>query len=242
MTECKSYFSCLDCSEGPGGHEVFKTSVARSSRSHHETTVGVKKTEEFLASQLSKLTVKERAEALHDVHCVGEELTETPEILQKSLAEFDIAIQREKNATYGIAIAQNRKYVEDPAFRLKFLRANMHDVNKAVRQMMSFLEKKAFYFGTEKVARDIALDELTNEDRKYMLKGIYHIPEVRDRTGRVVVYMFNACLGQCTTDSMVRPYHLSSTVLIVCVRLMSLITRYDFKTRSVSCITSFSTS
>ncbi|KAL3931911.1 MAG: hypothetical protein SGBAC_011090 [Bacillariaceae sp.] len=211
MSESKSFCACFDHNEGQG-HEVSK--IAASSLSY-EKNLGIQETEEFLAAQLSKLSVKERNEAIHDVHCVGEELTETPEILQKSLAEFDIAIQHEKNTTYDIAIAQNRNYVEDPAFRLKFLRANMHDANKAVRQMMSFLEKKAEYFGIEKVARDITLEELTIEDRRSMLSGIYHIPEDRDRTGRVVVYMFNACLGQCTVDSLNRiMYYVFFNILI----------------------------
>ncbi|KAL3928743.1 MAG: hypothetical protein SGBAC_012518 [Bacillariaceae sp.] len=214
MTECKSYFSCLECSEGPD-HEAFKTSAARSSRSHNDTTVRAKATDELLAAQMRQLTVEERGEALDDVHCVGEELKETPEIIQKSLAELGVAIEQEKNTTYDIAMKQNRAYVEDPVFRLKFLRANLHDVNKAVRQMMSFLEKKAVHFGIEKVAREITLDDLTDEDRKFMLMGIYHIQDARDRTGRVVLYSFNGQLGKASLDCLIRiMYYIFYNILI----------------------------
>ena len=53
----------------------------------------MKETEEFLAAELKKLSVQERAKALDDVHCVGEELQQTPEMLQQSLAEFVCFVQ-----------------------------------------------------------------------------------------------------------------------------------------------------
>lgn len=116
--------------------------------------------------------MQERTEALHDVHCVGEELQEDPEIMQKALSDFNDAIQQAQNPTYEIVSNQNKAYVEDPSFRLRFLRANRFDVGKSLRQMMSFLQHKAAYFGADKMARDITLDDLSEEDVKVMLSGL----------------------------------------------------------------------
>mmetsp|Transcript_24913 Transcript_24913/g.61281 ORF Transcript_24913/g.61281 Transcript_24913/m.61281 type:complete len:166 (-) Transcript_24913:825-1322(-) len=147
--------------------------------------------EGFLASEMNKLSVQERSNALDDVHCVGDELEETPEMIEEALAEFDEVLQREMNSIYKMAVKQNREYVEDPEFRLKFLRANLHDAGKSVRQMLDFLRYKATYFGNEKVARDITLDDLNEEDKKLLLSGLQHIQEGRDRMGRFILYFFN---------------------------------------------------
>mmetsp|Transcript_22001 Transcript_22001/g.54366 ORF Transcript_22001/g.54366 Transcript_22001/m.54366 type:complete len:494 (-) Transcript_22001:1258-2739(-) len=137
-------------------------------------------------------------------HCVGEDLQETPEMLQKSLADFEQAIQKERNAVYEMALNQNREYVEDPTFRLKFLRANVHNVGKSVRQMLSFLQYKAKYFGKDKVAREITLDDLNEEDKRLLWSGLYHIQEERDRTGRTIIHWFGSLLGRFRAENVIR--------------------------------------
>ena len=94
---------------------------------------------------MNRLSVQERAKAFDDVHCVGEELHETPGMIQKSLIDFDQTLRKQQNPIYEMAVNQIRQYVEDPTFRLKFLRAKLYDIGQAVRQMMSFLEQKAKY-------------------------------------------------------------------------------------------------
>ncbi|CAJ1936694.1 unnamed protein product [Cylindrotheca closterium] len=164
----------------------------------------MKQTEALLASEMSQLSVEERSKALDDLHCVGEELQETPEMIQKLLAEFEMAVQKERNPIYEMAINQNRTYVEDPTFRLRFLRAKLYNVHEAVRKMMSLLECKAKYFGDDKVARDITLDDLSEEDKQLMLSGVFHIQDGRDRNGRLIVHFFGKLLSRCKADVMIR--------------------------------------
>jgi len=125
-------------------------------------------------------------------------------MIEEALAEFDEVLQREMNSIYKMAVKQNREYVEDPEFRLKFLRANLHDAGKSVRQMLDFLRYKATYFGNEKVARDITLNDLNEEDKKLLFSGLHHIQEGRDRMGRVILYFFNRHMGVGTIDTHVR--------------------------------------
>ena len=151
----------------------------------------MKSTEDFLASELGKLSVQERSKALDDLHCVGEELKETPELVEQSLRDFDRILNERNDPIYQIALQQNRAYVEDPIFRLRFLRAKSHDAKLAVNQMIGFLSKKEIYFGREALARDITLDDLNEEDMEFLSSGFFHIQEGTDRNGRVVVYMLN---------------------------------------------------
>ncbi|KAL3926317.1 MAG: hypothetical protein SGBAC_013525, partial [Bacillariaceae sp.] len=92
----------------------------------------INQTEAFLAAELKELSAQEREEAFDDVHCVGVEIQETPEIIQRSLADFEEAVQKQRNPVYDAAMNQNRAYVEDTTFRLKFLRAKLYNVREAV--------------------------------------------------------------------------------------------------------------
>eukprot|EP00526_Cylindrotheca_closterium_P023723 CAMPEP_0113640576 /NCGR_PEP_ID=MMETSP0017_2-20120614/21297_1 /TAXON_ID=2856 /ORGANISM="Cylindrotheca closterium" /LENGTH=191 /DNA_ID=CAMNT_0000551867 /DNA_START=464 /DNA_END=1035 /DNA_ORIENTATION=- /assembly_acc=CAM_ASM_000147 len=141
----------------------------------------MKSIEDFLASEMTKLSVQERSKVLDDLHCVGEELKETPEMIEESLAEFDQVLQERNEPIYHLATSQNRSYVEDPSFRLRFLRANLHDVHKSVNQMIGFLSRKEKYFGRDKVARDVTLDDLDEDDIELLLSGLYHIQDGTDR-------------------------------------------------------------
>lgn len=151
----------------------------------------LKSTEDFLASEMSKLSVEERSKALDDLHCVGEDLKETPEMIETKLADFDDFLRKRNAPIYKIAASQNHSYVEDPAFRLRFLRANHHNVTQAVSKMIGFLSCKEKYFGREAIARDITLEELVAEEIALLLSGVFHIQDSRDRSGRVVLFLLN---------------------------------------------------
>ncbi|CAJ1937748.1 unnamed protein product [Cylindrotheca closterium] len=208
----RTMLSCLDCCNVTTPQfRAPNLGLAKKNVSRKE----IQQTEEMLASEMNRLTVQERAEALDDIHCVGEELKETPEMIQQSLREFELAVQNEKNLIYQMAASQNQSYVEDPSFRLKFLRANMHNVHRSVRQMMNFLRYKATYFGNDKVARDITLDDLNEEDMKWMLSGLFHIQDGRDQSGRVIIYLSNTLLGKCKADTLIRvAYYIWFNILI----------------------------
>eukprot|EP00980_Cylindrotheca_fusiformis_P030013 scaffold24188_cov98-Cylindrotheca_fusiformis.AAC.1 len=173
-------------------------------RHHHEE---LKQTEALLAGEMSKLSVEEMSKALDDVHCVGQTIIETPELIQRALFEFgEEALAQSKNI-YKIALQQNRKYVEGEAFRLKFLRCNMFKIKSSVSQMMKFLQYKAKYFGINKLGRDIFLSDLTNEDRDLLQSGFFHVQQCKDRCGRNVVWFFSGFVGRWTKDSMIRTHY-----------------------------------
>lgn len=196
----KSIFSCSDCNVLPNDSDGVPSRVGGGNGSGEI----MKQTDHFLASEMNKLSVEERSNALNDLHCVGEELKETPEMVEQALVEFEQVVQEEKTNVYEMAIQQNQSFVQEPSFRLTFLRSNLYDVRQSVRKMMNLLRYKALYFGNDKIGRDITLDDLNEDDMELMLSGLYHIQEGRDRTGRIVVYLFSHLMGHCRADTVVR--------------------------------------
>ena len=195
--------SCLPCASG-WNNNLWEARTSSSQPSHDgNNSSNAKQIEDILSSELSKLSVKERSEAYDDVHCVGDELQETPEMVQRSLLEFEQAIPRYRNTAYELACKQNKAYIEDPSFRLRFLRAQMHNVDKAVAQMMKFLKYKGEFFGEDKIASEITLDDLDEEDMELMLSGLFHIQAERDRMGRIIMYLLSKMWGRFKPESTV---------------------------------------
>lgn len=162
-------------------------------------------TEELLMSDFNKLPIDEQARALDDIYSAGSELRENPAVIDKLLTDFEKQVERGNYPIYQLAVEQDRSYVEDPGFRLMFLRANLHDVNKAVSQMISFLRQKAKYFGADKVTSDITLNDLSPDEVKLMLSGIYHIQDETDRHGRVIFMSCPNINQLAPLESEVRP-------------------------------------
>lgn len=197
-----SCLSAVNCN-CVGGSDTKMTNL--SVRNQNQTREEMKETEGVLASEMSKLTIQERTKAMDDLHCVGEDLEETPGMMERSLQMFGTALQQhEHDAFYDMARRQNRAYVEDPSFRIRFIRANYHDVDKAVSQMLLFLQTKAKYFGTECIGRDITFKDLSEDDRELLMSGAYHVQAERDQNGRTVVYALSKMIGRSKGESLCR--------------------------------------
>ena len=174
----------------------------------------------MLSSELNKLSFQERTEALDDLHCVGNDLEESPELVQELLAEFDRTVQQKQqqqqhDPTYQEIAERHKAYIEDRSFRLKFLRANSHNVGKAATQMFHFLRNKAKYFGNDCIGREITFDDLNEEDRELLLSGTYHIQKDRDQSGRVIMYFLSEFLGSARTETCCRvAYYVYFNVLV----------------------------
>lgn len=166
----------------------------------------LKDTEEFLAEEMNKLSFHERNKAHEDVHCVGEELKEDPNLVEQSQLEFqqELDVIRPKTPIYQTAEEIDADYVNDPKFRLKFIRANVYDAKKAVHQMIKFLQYKEKYFGRDKLCREIDLSDLTEEDREYMKTGVFVVSKHRDRSGRAIVQVLNTNLARGMAPTVVR--------------------------------------
>ena len=114
--------------------------------------------EEVLAEELRKLTFTERAEIeeeVHGVRCGAAE--ETPELIERSLREFDTILNSRKESEPDNHLLRNvvrtslldeteakaaasKCYLNDPVVRLRFLRCETFCVREAVQRLVKFLE------------------------------------------------------------------------------------------------------
>ncbi|CAJ1937590.1 unnamed protein product [Cylindrotheca closterium] len=173
-------------------------------------------TDEFLTPEFNKLSIQQQSVALEDLHnAVSELQEEDPAMIDKLLADLQQELDQGNYPIYELALSQDRSYVEDPAFRLMFLRANMHDVRKSAKQIISFLQHKSMYFGNDKVASDITVDDLTPEELELMLSGLYHVQDDTDCNGRVIFYWFNKVTFDFSAEAMIRVnYYVWFNILI----------------------------
>ena len=89
-------------------------------------------------------------------------------------------------AAIDLAETKNRSYVEDPKFRLKFLRADRYDARKAAGRFIRFFDFKLELFGEEALARRITWNDLQPEDQAALKKGYLQRLPIRDRAGRAI--------------------------------------------------------
>lgn len=175
----------------------------------------MRETQDYLRSEFNKLSVNEQTEVLNDIYCVGDGLQEPADLIEASLTNFHQELERGIFPVYEMALGQNRAYVQDPSFRLMFIRAKKHNVSDAAIQMENFLRHKATYFGFEKVARDITLEDLSTEEVSILLSGLFHVQDDTNRSGRVIIYSFNKMFGKYSAESLIRVmYYIYFNVVI----------------------------
>jgi hypothetical protein len=153
----------------------------------------------LLAREMAKLSMTEREAIMNDIHGVAEdECQETPALIAEKLALLETKIQqlnqeRRNNdengrgtAAYYMAFAMSPEYVQDPTFRLMFLRAAHFDVDQAAKRIIKHFEKKLELFGVNKLVKTIALDDLDADDNECLQCGQSQLLPYRDRSGRAV--------------------------------------------------------
>ena len=194
------------------------TSSSSSSSENNLWTTSQKNLDTMLAQELSKLSMEERSQAEYDIHGVAEEVKETPQMISQSLGELQEILSRmihtdESSVSlppkttitpYEKALSQNADFVQDSALRLKFLRAERFQVQGAADRMFRFFALKEELFGTEKLTKEITIQDLDPEDQECLKSGICQILPFPDRAGRLVLF-WNTCLrGNSSLQSRMR--------------------------------------
>jgi hypothetical protein len=144
--------------------------------------------ESSLAKELNQLSLAQREEANYDLHGVADGVEETPEFVNKCLADLEseiCKIEDNKNA-YEMAKKADPEYICGRGFRLKFLRAERFLPKNAATRLVGFLEEKLKLFGPEPLARELLLSDLNQDDMVLLRSGFCSIVPLRDSAGRVV--------------------------------------------------------
>lgn len=90
-------------------------------------------------------------------------------------------------SAYLEALKQNETYVRNDAFRLGFLRAEEFDPQKAATRMVRFFEEKLALFPSDKLTKDIRMDDLDEGDLNYLKCGVFQLVPLKDRSGRHII-------------------------------------------------------
>ena len=152
-----------------------------------------------IAKELAALSTEERTQLYEGIHGVDPIIEETPEFVEGLLLELDEEINAllslGGHESYKMARTENPGYVEDPKFRLQFLRADYFDAKKAARRLLEFMYWKLKLFGRQCLSRRILLEDLNDETRRVIQSGLHQILPCRDRGDRVVLLEMNIANG-----------------------------------------------
>jgi hypothetical protein len=168
-----------------GGGDGFSSIMAR--RRGVEEPADMDK---VLAQEVHTLSLQERNRVYEEVHGVAEHLEEDPESVAQRLFEFDWHLSTIRNKpAYDFALQQSPEYVNDRKFRLMFLRSTEFDGNKAAQKFVSHFDFKMELFGREKLAHNITLGDLNENDLMYLRSGGIQILPATDRIGRPIFFV-----------------------------------------------------
>jgi hypothetical protein len=160
-----------------------------------------------LAKELNELSVADRERAYYDLHGVADVVEETPEFVDKCLADLESEIckleDNKKNA-YEMAKKVNPEYICGRGFRLKFLRALQFVPEYAAIRLVGFLEEKLKLFGPNPLARELLLSDLNQDDMVLLRSGFVSILPLRDSAGRAVTVTVPFFRGKSTLEVRVR--------------------------------------
>jgi hypothetical protein len=115
------------------------------------------------------------------------ELDSEIETIEFLVDRFGFNLKNPGFEAYKAARAQNKAYVDNPDFKIGFLRADRYDPKRAAARMMIYFAEKKDLFGEEKLTKDICLEDLGPKGRKYLGIGGFQVLTKRDTAGRLTV-------------------------------------------------------
>ena len=135
------------------------------------------------------MSIQERERVYEEIHGVDQDIPETPEIISRSLQEFEVELSKFKNKpAYDLAYQLNVSFVSNDKFRLMFLRATRFQTKAAAEKMVSYFEYKLDLFGPDKLVKRITLADLSADDVISLRNGAIQVLPRRDKSGRAVVF------------------------------------------------------
>jgi hypothetical protein len=144
-------------------------------------------TDPIIARELSKLTAMQREKLYEEIHGVIDIPKETPDFVNGCLDQMEEEINKiKKRAAYNKAHFLAPSMVKSRKFRIMFLRATSFDPRLAAKRIVVHFEYKAELFGDDKVAQQLTLDDLDDDDLASLEGGSFQLLPGTDTAGRSV--------------------------------------------------------
>jgi hypothetical protein len=142
----------------------------------------------LLALDLNNMSLNEREKVFEDLHGVSDLVDESPELVASCLDELELGIAKiRRRDAYVAAASKDSSYTSSRTLRLKFLRAENFDSNRAAARIVGFFETKLEIFGLDPLARDLLLSDLDEDDHKCLQSGLMTLVPAKDVAGRGIV-------------------------------------------------------
>ena len=154
-----------------------------------EMKVDPDEVDSMLAKELTNLNFEHRATLEQEIHGVESlAIKETPELIHQSLLQFQDAIDcySGNKSAYEDAMTAGSSFVCSDEFRLRFLRADFFDPQKAAIRFLSHLQNLMQWFGPVALLRPLQLSDLDRDSAEFMRAGNLQLLPSRDRAGRLV--------------------------------------------------------
>mmetsp|Transcript_4294 Transcript_4294/g.10029 ORF Transcript_4294/g.10029 Transcript_4294/m.10029 type:complete len:347 (+) Transcript_4294:57-1097(+) len=178
---------CNDASASNNSGPIHQNrSIQKKDGLTEEERKNKKAMDDLLSEALKKLTFEEREEHQEVLHGVNDLVFEDDTFLNSALQELESHLANTKSGSvYEMAESIDAAYVNDKAFRVMFLRANEYDAKSTADQMFRFFDLKNQLFGTDKLVKDITIEDLDDDDIACLKAGWIQLAG-RDRSGRQV--------------------------------------------------------
>mmetsp|Transcript_19683 Transcript_19683/g.55613 ORF Transcript_19683/g.55613 Transcript_19683/m.55613 type:complete len:471 (-) Transcript_19683:196-1608(-) len=148
--------------------------------------------ERAVVEGLNALSIKEREDVYEEIHGIhnANTIEETPEMISRAvddLQKYISKMNRHQKQAYELTRLMSPRFVQDRAFLLMFLRADLFDVAKAANRLVNNLELKLELFGVDRMAKHITWEDMDEDDRAAVLNcSSQYYPELKDNAGRTV--------------------------------------------------------
>lgn len=154
----------------------------------------------LLSRELLALSTTDRAaiqEEIHGVRCLA--IRETPEQVRKGLDEFRTEldkIPKEEKRTYEECCVRAMLYRDEEdscyalsdAFKLRFLRFELFDAQKAAQRFVNYMEFVREFWGADiALKRLVKFSDFSKAEMKLFRKGYFQVLPFRDHCGRRVI-------------------------------------------------------
>ena len=175
--------------------------------------------EDLPYKDLLKLSQQERNDITEEIHGVQNLCPEeNPVMIDESLRRFAACLEEipadQKTAYLRAQETYAGTYINDDEWRLRFLRCDLFDAEKAANRMVNFLDFLSDIFGDYVLKRHLQLTDFSWDEMQAFRRGHFQLLPYRDRSGRrvfTVVGGFNL-----TTPLTIRVRFPVSFVLVLC--------------------------
>jgi hypothetical protein len=158
----------------------------------------------LVASEMNKLTFKEREIVYEDLHAVSKPDEETSVHINKAISEMKEALATIRlKPAYNKALFLNREYVDDTSFLLMFLRSTQFDTKEAAHRIVDHFKYKLELFGQDMLGRDLMYEDIDEDTKQALSSGAVQVPTSRDTAGRAIIFYAFDHLQYRSVDSQV---------------------------------------